>query len=258
MKADLPEPRRDETTGLPRKPEKPLTSWAEYYAFRGIAPSSPISLLLSFPLTVYHALMLVIGGEGDEAAAAAVDIGDGVGGQEDVVHTIHYLGAASREYALLPTFVELARLLPDKRIKLVMMGPNVPVGAKSTRFDGGRGGWLEVEWRRGLYHEMGDKLEKPTLAVAPNSGINEYEEWMQTIAYLDERKTPLSSPITQRLGCLARKSRYRGARLKLSLRPRSRPLDSRSIGRCLCPSVGVALARSAVAGNGFVAALHTR
>ena len=260
MKADLPEPRRDETTGLPRKPERPLTSWEEYYAFRGIEQSSPIALLLSFPLTVYHALMLVIGGGDDEAVAAAVDISDGVGGQEDVVHTIHYLGAASREYALLPTFVELARLLPDKRIKLVMMGPNVPVGAKSTRFDGGRGGWLEVEWRRGLYHEMGDKLEKPTLAVAPNSGINEYEEWMQTIAYLDERKTPFVFTDYSEIGLFGAEVKIREEHgLKLSLQPRVAPFRQ-PLNRSMFvpePSASHSLGVPWL-GNGFVAALHTR
>ena len=33
-----------------------LSSWQEYYTLRNIPPSSPVCLLLTFPLTIYHAI----------------------------------------------------------------------------------------------------------------------------------------------------------------------------------------------------------
>lgn len=34
-----------------------LTSWVDYYRLRGIPPSSPVALLCTFPLTVYHGIV---------------------------------------------------------------------------------------------------------------------------------------------------------------------------------------------------------
>jgi hypothetical protein len=43
-------PERNEV-GLSR-----LSSWRDYYQLRNLSPSSPIALLCTFPLTIYHAI----------------------------------------------------------------------------------------------------------------------------------------------------------------------------------------------------------
>ena len=45
----------------------------------------------------------------------------------------------AREHALLPTFGELAQLLPATRLRLTMIGPYAPADAPPTRFDGADG-----------------------------------------------------------------------------------------------------------------------
>jgi hypothetical protein len=49
--------------GLPA-PEPPthfFSSWLDYYDWRGLPHDSPVSLLLHFPLTVYHMLAQTLG-----------------------------------------------------------------------------------------------------------------------------------------------------------------------------------------------------
>lgn len=174
-------------TGPP--PAVPLASWAEYYEHRRIPTDSPISILLSFPLTVYHALQCsgvlerrCDGSErGDDGGGGGDDGGGGGGGggEDHRPLRVHYLGAASREAALAPLFAELAELLPASRIQLHMIGNNAEPNAETSRFEGRDGGWVELSWHRAVCHESG--LEPPDLAIGCNAGIAEYGEIMVNI-----------------------------------------------------------------------------
>ena len=217
-------------------------SWAEYYAFRGIEPASPIALILSFALTVYHAIVLCCTRGGAVLA-----------GSDDVI-VCHCLGAASREAALEPTFAELTVLLPATKLRLVLIGPDAPSGSGETRRTEGRhGGWLEVIWQRGLYEDI--DLQPPSLAVACNSGIFEYDSWQPTIAVLEEHSTPFVFTDYSEMGLVGAAVAIRehhGLRLSLpiTLNPFRQPLDRGSMLPGLEGAVGIPWI-----GNGFLTAV---
>ena len=280
----LPPPRTDDG-GDTIAPERPLCSWADYYAHRQVSPSSPVALLLSFALTVYHAIVLSgalapaddcaarerhetrdgggVGVGADNRHDGTQGVGDGTQGVGDGTQgvgaappiVVHYLGAASREAALLSTFAELAVLLPGHRLRLMMIGPATPSDVPpSTRFEGGAGGWVEVTWHRGVSHDS--DLPAAHVAVAPNSGINEYEEWQPCIASLDEQRTPFYFTDYSEIGLLAASVAIRehhGISLTMNptLNPFRQPLDR---GFLIPP--GHTLGAPWI-GNGFMAAIGT-
>ena len=217
-------------------PVHPLSSWADYYAFRGVSPSSRIGLLLSFALTTYWAIV----------QSGALDVPDPI--------VVHYIGAASREAALSETFRELAALLPNRRVQLIMIGPSQPKALlPETRFEGGAGGWVDMSWHCGQYHELMN-LPKASVAVAPNSGIHEYEEWQPCIATLDEAHVPFFFTDYSEPGLLAAEIAIREQNgLKLSgagatLNPFRQPMDRGLI-------VGGKSFSIPWVGNGFIASL---
>ena len=184
-------------------PPQPLASWAEYYVWRQVAPESPVALLLTFTMTIYHCIVLSgqlpeglsDGARGEPSADVAADgraSTDAPGQADEAMLTVHCIGPATREFGLLGTFAELAHVLPSMRVRLCMVGPAAPVEAAQAppaRFDGGAGGWLEVTWHRCDYLEN-EGLPPPDLAVACNSGVFEYETWQPTIGHLYDLGVP--------------------------------------------------------------------
>ena len=246
----IPAPRIDEDTGAAIEPDKPLASWEEYYEFRGIKPVSPISLILSFPMTVYHALVL----SGLLPASTPASTAPFKPDASPLV--VHYIGAATREAALLVTFAEITALLPYTRIRLCMIGPMMPSDVMPlTRFEGGGGGWLEITWHKGDYTLL--DLPPADLAVAPNSGIYEYDEWQPCIACLDERRVPFFFTDYSESGLLAAAVSIREAHgLRLSLEPSLNPFRQPMDRGLLVPGVGMSHSFGIPwIGNGFLAAL---
>ena len=272
--ASLPPPTAGDDGRL-RPPKAPLRSWDDFYTFRGVASDSPIALVLSFSLTVYHALdvcgvlptttttttttmtTIIVDADDDAAAgatAAATSEHDAVSLSSLVVH---YLGAAPREAALLATFAELGALLPTTRLRLCMVGPNAPSGDVQPRtcFDSGGGGCVEVTWHRGYYDEL--DLPPAHVAVAPNAGIGEYDSWQPAIAVLHERRTPFVFTDYSEIGILAsavtiRENHGLALSRPAALNPFRQPLER----GMLVPHPGASHAMSAAwMGNGFVAAL---
>ena len=93
----------------PKSEASEVSSWAEYYAARELSPDTPLPLLLTFPLTLYHLLM-------DHPARAA----KATTGDEPL--RVHVLGP-EKEAFLLPLFGELSALLPRSRLEISMIGP---------------------------------------------------------------------------------------------------------------------------------------
>ena len=140
--------------GLPSEPitgaEIP-SNWNEYYTMRQLPTASAASLLLSWPLTVFHALSLV--GLLDETSRPV---------------RIHYLGP-EKEVMFLPLFRELALLLPASTLVIEMVGPlGIPL-PDPIRFEGRLGGSVAISVTKGLYHEL--ELPEPDVAIAPNAGL---------------------------------------------------------------------------------------
>jgi hypothetical protein len=77
-----------------------LSSWQDYYTLRNIPPSSPVCLLLTFPLTIYHAIEKY--GEVPVTVARMLDR----------PLRIHVVGA-EKEINFLDMFKEVMFLLPE-------------------------------------------------------------------------------------------------------------------------------------------------
>jgi hypothetical protein len=175
--ASAPSPHRHLVDALDGAPTltAPPTDWASYYASRGLSPASPLAVLLSFPLTVYHALTKL--GLRDSARPLSV----------------HYLGP-EKELWLLPLFKELAVLMPSTTITIEMAGPvDVPL-PESVKYDGRLGGSVTVRAHGGSggwYHKAAPHLPPADVAIALNAGLAAREYlWSPSLDYLQQRRTP--------------------------------------------------------------------
>ena len=104
-----------------------LSSWEEYYAYRGLPPSSPCALLLHYPLTLYHLLTSFLKLDVDRPSAGSSD-------PRKVL--VHWVGA-ERELDIIPLFAELALLLPGTDITVQMVGPSVVELVEEVKGGGG-------------------------------------------------------------------------------------------------------------------------
>ncbi|GJE89325.1 zinc finger MYND domain-containing protein [Phanerochaete sordida] len=94
-----------------------VVDWSSWYEWRRLPKASPAALLMTFPLSVYHMLMRVLG---------LTTPASGLPGDR-VSLCVHLLGVEV-ELNYLPLFAELALLLPYHDITLVLFGS----GVKST------------------------------------------------------------------------------------------------------------------------------
>ncbi|KAJ7595090.1 hypothetical protein C8J56DRAFT_928379 [Mycena floridula] len=172
-----------------------LEDLVQYVKLPDHVPSAPwirgASALLSMPMTILWALQ-------------KLKPNDRWTRQKTL--TIHILGAYDKEVMHGHVFEEILHRLPEvQTVKIVMVGPEMAklFSAKTETV-------LDMETcpkcnRNGRkrthqhyfenYHElvkrMGDKLSKPDLAIAFNSGASESPEaWLPTMKYLVENKIP--------------------------------------------------------------------
>lgn len=221
--SDLPKRRTwDAASGRP-----PLQGWAPYYAARGIDEDSPVALLLHFVCTLYYCLHMLLpellerpgpmtGLEAEPEPASShscTERCEDTDVQAVPAVVIHYLGP-EKELDSLPLFGEVALLLPQIRIRLVMVGPEVPEDMhgkceayrrESVPVAPGLGGVsspplpsCEVTTVRCLYHEMasmastskipglhaGDSRLKPRVVIGLNAGLSAYETYIPTVEAL--------------------------------------------------------------------------
>jgi hypothetical protein len=220
--SDLPK-RRSWDAAVARPP---LNGWAPYYSARGIDADSPIALLLHFVCTLYYCVHLLlpellerpVTGPSPEPEPSPASAEGRAEASPTVV--IHYLGP-EKELDSLHLFGELALLLPQIQVRLVMVGPevpeemhglrrayrreNVPVapGQEYTASVPGDVGvaplpYCEVTTVRCLYHELdsmatsskipglhdGDSRLKPRVVIGLNAGLSAYETYAPTVAVL--------------------------------------------------------------------------
>ena len=163
-----PSPHRHMLNGIaskisPEPQSPPLTSWAEYYAARAISEHTPLAMLLSFPLTLYHILQLHQQSHGNDTDFVRNPI------------RVHYLGP-EKELFLLPLFRELAFLMPTSHIEVSMIGPIAfDIPEKPITYEGPHGGTITLTAHRGSYHVLAQEGSlpkgKPDVAVALNAGL---------------------------------------------------------------------------------------
>lgn len=168
-----------------------LTSWQEYYRLRDIPPSSPVALLCTFPLTIYHAIVQ----HGEVPVTVARMLKRSL--------RIHVVGT-EKEMNFLDLFQEVGYLLPeDLKVELVFvvrqdMLPTHCCGAQTdTKL------LLEIKMTTnltvgvvsGTYGTGSDTASSldptfdvgtgpPDMVIALNAGIYAYESWRSVIDYL--------------------------------------------------------------------------
>lgn len=96
-------------------------SWSDYNSVRGIPNTSPVALLLHFPLSLYFALMLrfVLNPQRPLRSPCGVNV--------------WYLGI-EQELKILPLFFEIGRLLPDWNLWITFVGPEIPEALNGVEF----------------------------------------------------------------------------------------------------------------------------
>jgi hypothetical protein len=194
----------------PRNPPSFEHTWAEYYKWRGLPIQSPAALLLHWPLTVYkllHSLGLVPTQPPTERRRL----------------TVHLLGI-EKELDFLPVFVslcfylsivadicvlrfgELALLLPNTDLDLILFGPGVasllakarsksswslasqPFVYTYTAQKVSGSGSIRIALSKAGPYWLGDiadiarlRSNKPDAMVALNSGLCSYQEWTPVV-----------------------------------------------------------------------------
>jgi len=168
-----------------------LSSWEDYYKLRRIPPSSPISLLCTFPLTIYHAIERY----GDVPVTVARMLRRPL--------RIHVVGA-EKEINFLDLFQEVTFLLPeDLTLELVFIVREdmLPTKCKPTTSTHttttDRQFAMRIEYDSlvigivtGTYG--GTSLDPnfdcgtgpPDMVIGMNAGLYAYESWRSVVNYL--------------------------------------------------------------------------
>jgi hypothetical protein len=165
-----------------------LRSWDDYYLLRKIPLSSPVALLLTFPLTIYHAIQ--------KYGAVPVTVSRMLKRQL----RIHVVGI-EKEMNFLDLFKEIGYILPfDVKVELVfivredMLPPSYSKSEQGNdRYDlqinltsnvsllvksGTYGGSIDPNFDCGS--------GPPDMLIGMNAGLFAYESWRDVIEYLNE------------------------------------------------------------------------
>ncbi|XP_024383941.1 uncharacterized protein [Physcomitrium patens] len=177
-------------------PAQHLQSWEEYYNWRGISFESPAALILTWPLSLYHAVCLA---QSQTICSRP---------RETLL--IHYLGP-EKELEQLPAFVELLALLPAVEIHIDFVGPAVSKSAdrethtfsafahcsdlecacKKKGMDSNPKGLVTTRLWRGFYHDRHAELGRnPDLIFAANAGIAAFPSWHPTLELIVSLNVP--------------------------------------------------------------------
>ena len=184
-----PSPHRHLVDPVPLSPDfvrgaaAPLSSWSEYHDVRGLPREDPISILLSFPLTVYH--MLMVSNLLRKSGTSFVS--------ESHPLRVHLLGP-EKELHLLPLFRELAVLLPHIPLEISMVGPVAcDLPREPVRFSAGSGS-VTVTCHAGWYHTVDHSAlgGTPDVVIALNAGLaaSGYN-WGDTLSLISRGPTPV-------------------------------------------------------------------
>ncbi|KAG0497777.1 hypothetical protein HPP92_002468 [Vanilla planifolia] len=175
-----------------------LHSWQDYYLWRCLPLSSPVALLLHWPLTIYHCLQLY-----------------GMASDAFEKFNIHYLGP-EKELSQLAVFGELMALLPGVQLQIEFFGPSVPqfrdgetinldryvrcsdenclcksLCQSSNSRSSGTKSTMTLKLHKGFYHEKFRHMDShPQLCIAPNAGIAAYPSWLPSIELIKEMSMP--------------------------------------------------------------------
>ncbi|XP_038702997.1 zinc finger MYND domain-containing protein 15 isoform X2 [Tripterygium wilfordii] len=200
---------------------KRLSSWKDFYNWRGIPLLSPVAILLHWPLTIYHAVQVT----------STISLSSG---NRNGLY-IHYLGP-EKELTQLAAFGELRALFPGVQLHIELIGPSIPEHREVNCFqedshyatldvaqiqrdgekinilsyapcveadcickplnenvDTGKSSAVLLQLHRGFYHDRFKDIAKdstPDLIIAANAGVAAYPSWLPTIELIKELKVP--------------------------------------------------------------------
>jgi hypothetical protein len=166
-----------------------LDSWQDYYQLRSIPLSSPVALLLTFPLTIYYAIVRF----GEVPVTVAKMLKRPL--------RIHVVGV-EKELNFLDIFREVCYLLPEKLpVELTFVIRRDMLPPKSREHGSRNAPILRLELTTnstllvvgGTY---GDDLDPnfdcgsgpPDMIIGLNAGLFAYESWRTVITYLYEHE----------------------------------------------------------------------
>lgn len=163
-----------------------LNSWEDYYKLRRIPLTSPVSLLLTFPLTIYYALL--------KHGSVPITVANMLRRQL----RIHLVGI-EKELNFIDIFKELAYILPqDLHVELVFIVRHdmLPSAYKSEsdgkthRMKIKMGLNLTIIIESGIYNESLDPnfdcgTGPPDMVIGLNAGLYAYKSWRSVIDYLN-------------------------------------------------------------------------
>ena len=169
-----------------------LDSWEAYYSTRGLSPTSPAALVLTFSMSLFH----IVTRYGDAAA--------GVAKQEGRPFRIHLVGC-EKEIHIADSFAEFGRLLFNRpggglegceiELTMVVRADCVPPRLKGRLGQCRRemadlpGTRLTIEFAEGSYGQDLNPDEDvgggpPDMIVGFNAGLYAYKSWTHTVLYV--------------------------------------------------------------------------
>ncbi|XP_050236252.1 uncharacterized protein LOC126686251 isoform X2 [Mercurialis annua] len=166
---------------------KHLTSWMDYYEWRGIPLHSPVALLLHWPLMIYYATQIAHMRNSTSESCNKL--------------CIHYLGP-EKELLQLAVFGELHALFPGVNVHLELIGPAIPENRDGQKIDLCsyaccldrdcncicRSSSKTMNGSAGA--DNSSKGSFPDLVIAPNAGIAAYPSWLPTLKLIYENGAP--------------------------------------------------------------------
>ena len=164
-----------------------LESWEDYYRWRNLPLSSPVALLLTFPLTLYYAIYRF----GKVPCTVARML------QRPL--RIHIVGT-EKELIFLDLFRETTFLLPsDLSLELVFVVRSDMLPPSLQQKDGNGGYTIRLGDRLAIYlvdgtygAELDPKFDcgtgPPDMVVAFNAGLFAYESWRSVLSFLDRNR----------------------------------------------------------------------
>ncbi|XP_068128113.1 zinc finger MYND domain-containing protein 15 [Hyperolius riggenbachi] len=169
----------------------PVETWKEYYAWRGISLNNSIAALLTYPLTVYHIISKMVPQHFPDLNV--------VNKRSLKIHIIE----ARMELRNLLLFWELAVLMPQVTLELVLVGSDLPPEMDERSLiihkEGGdvicsdvsfsanerlRG--IQVKVHARPYHSL--QVAKPDIVIGFNSGFGLDDSWLSTLPRLQAMK----------------------------------------------------------------------
>ncbi|XP_068780104.1 zinc finger MYND domain-containing protein 15 [Struthio camelus] len=178
----------------PPEPKNYFSSWQQYYAWRGLPLSSPLAVLLSYPLSVYHIVTQLVPQHFPELNI--------LNKQSLKIHVVE----TGRELQLAGLFWELSVLLPHVALELLFTGDAVPPDMDGRHFlvqrtevqELGLGQGPPPRARGGRGVQVGFSTHpapsrpgpRPDLVVGFNPGFALKETWLSALPRLQALRVP--------------------------------------------------------------------